>query len=171
MARFKDNNGREWSIALDAPTIRTVRKELDGLDLADSEGKTYQQIADDPLLLFDVLWLLCCDQAQAAGIDEHAFAPAIVGDACARATLALRDAIADFFPPQKRELLKAIENKGARLRELGMAKALEKLNDPALEERALAEMERQMDEELRKALIQSPSATTSPGSAESAPEA
>lgn len=68
MATFKDRNGKPWTIDLDAYLIRDVRKACDGLDLAALNGEAYDKLDADPVLLVDVLWILCASQANAASI-------------------------------------------------------------------------------------------------------
>lgn len=166
MATFKDNQDREWVLRLDAPTIRMVRNELDGLNLADLEGKTYEKLVADPVLLVDTLWLLCKDQAKAAGIDDLSFASRIVGDAIERASDAMLESIADFFPTKKREILHALAKQQREVRELGLQAALEKITDPTLRKRLLATMEARMDADLQSLLTQLSSATSSQVSSE-----
>ena len=184
MSQFSDNNGRKWTLALDAPAIRKVRKACSytyenaagqsitrSVNLSDGTGEAYGRMADDPVLLIDVLWLLCEEQAEKANVSDVQFGQALVGDAIERATEAVLDAIKDFFPHAKRALMTAVAAKDRKIRELGLEKALAKINDPVLEARALAAMEARMDaeleESLRKISIGSSSATSSPDSAAS----
>lgn len=161
MASFKDLNGREWTIELDAPTVRQIRTECGGIDLLGDDGKAYDRMYDDPLLLCDVLWSILKDEAQAAGIDGKQFFKAVKGDPFEFALAAIQKAITDFFPSQRRKLLETVAEKNAKFREAGMAEALKRLSDPDLERRAIEEMTRQMDSELEKALTQSLSAKSS----------
>lgn len=169
MAAFKDVNGRDWLLELDAPTIRTVRQECEGIDLADTEGKSYQRLADNVVLLVDVLWVLCREQAAAKQTTQQMFAKAIVGQAIESATAAMLAAITDFFPPRHRQLLTTVANKNEAMRNLGIARALEKIGDPALEQRIMAGLEAKMDAEIQRVLMQLESATVSPASSESVP--
>jgi hypothetical protein len=163
MASFKDRNGKNWTIDLDAYLIRDVRKACDGLDLAALNGEAYDKLDADPVLLVDTLWVLCASQANAANISQEQFASALVGDPISYATKALLESIADFSPPEKRELLRAMTNKSAKVREIGMSKALAKINDPSLETAAIEAMEASMDADLQRALTQLRSASRTPG--------
>lgn len=178
MPTFKDANDREWTIKLDAPTILRVRsatcdvpacKHLQGygctgVDLADLEGKAQLQLRRDVVLLVNTLYLLCQPEAQRQGISDEQFGACLVGDAIRRATIAMDEAIADFFPEETRTILRAITAKDAEVRQLGMERALARINDPKLAEQFVAAMEAQLDEEVKNLLTPSSSATSSPAS-------
>lgn len=171
MATFRDSNGKEWVVCLDAPTIRAVRQECK-LDLADLEGKAYGRMVDDPVLLVDVLWIICRRQAQEAGVTDEQFGRALIGDAIERATAAMLESIADFFPRDQRELLLATAAANAKIRHTGISRAMAKINDPDLESQIVAALEQRMSDEIRDVLQQltrSSSATVSPASAVSIP--
>src|SRR4051794_19389503 len=110
MSTFKDTASREWILRLDAPTIATVR-ERPGIDLAGLDGRAYERMNEDPVLLVQVLWELCQEQAQKIPLSFEQFADGLVGDVLDVATAALLDAIAFFFPSQKRTLVQAIAAK------------------------------------------------------------
>lgn len=180
MATFKDSNGKEWQIKLDAPKIRNVRsvtcdhdetecrhrpgvdKQCTGVDLAALDGKAYQRMTEDFCLLGDVVWLLVEDQAVAAGVSDVQFGEALVGDAIDGATAAMLAGIADFFPQGRRTLMKAVAEKSDAMRELGTAKALARIEDPALSARIAAALEKQLDEEIERALTRLNNVTAGP---------
>lgn len=170
MATFKDQNNREWLVTLDAPKIREVRSTLQ-LDLAAVDDRPYERMYDDTVLLVDVLWILCREQAQKANVTDEQFGQALVGDAVEKATDAMLAAMLDFFPKTKRELLQALADKTKRIREASMRKAMDRLNDPSLEEKLLAAMDAQTEQAIQNVLTQLNSATNSPASSESAPTA
>ena len=178
MPTFKDANDREWTIKLDAPTILRVRaatcdasncKHLQGcgctgVDLGDLTGQVQVQLRRDVVLLVNTLYLLCQPEAQRQGISDEQFGACLVGDAIRRATITMDEAIADFFPEETRAILRAITAKDAEVRQLGMERALARINDPKLAERFVAAMEAQLDEEVKNLLTRSSSATSSPAS-------
>lgn len=168
MPVFKDANNREWVVKLDAPTIKEVRDTFDGLDLIDGKGESYLRLAADPILLIDVLWVICRKQANGNITDEQ-FGQSLVGDPIEQATEALLKAILDFFPSRKRQAIQALVTTHQAVTDRGMEMALAKISNPALRERALAAVEADMDAMLEKALTQLSSATNSPASSESAP--
>jgi hypothetical protein len=97
MPSFKDTNGKEWSVKIDAPKIREVRS-ICSLDLVAQDGSAFQKLADDVVLLVDTLWVLCREQAN--GVTECSLA--LVGDAIEAAAKALTDAMLDFLEVKKR---------------------------------------------------------------------
>lgn len=159
MASFTDNAKTTWVIDLDAPKIVRIRSEL-GLDLVGADGSAYEKMVDDPILLFEVLWKLCSKQADDKKIDVDAFAQRITGDAIESATDAMVEAIADFFPKAKRELVRGLAQKTARIRAKGMAAAMKRVGDIKLEAQLVKVMEDQMDSQLKTLLS---SATSSAG--------
>jgi hypothetical protein len=87
-----------------------------------------------------------------------------VGDAIKRATIAMDEAIADFFPEEKRAILRALTAKDGEVAKLALERTLAKINDPKLAEDFVAAMEGQLDEEMKNLLTRSSSATSSPAS-------
>jgi hypothetical protein len=158
---------KEWQVTLDAPTIRSVRKECE-LNLAALDGAAFDALDKDPCLLVDVLWVIC--RSQANGMSDADFGRSLVGDAIADATKALTDAWLDFFPAGKRSLLRSLTEKQAALTEKGMALALAKVGNPELEEKLLGAMEARITSDLQKLLTQLNGATNSPESAKSDPK-
>jgi len=171
MINFKDNQGKEWSIALDAFVIKQCRQDA-GVDLVDiDDGRVFDKLAD-PVPLVDALWVLCRKQAAGATppIDQEQFAARLTGDAYQAASDAIAEAIADFFPNRRRELLRTVMNKANKLRQAGMETVLQKINDPALDQRLTEQINRNIDGALSR-LIPSNSVSNTPALSESTPPA
>lgn len=166
MASFTDKNGRTWTINLDAPTIRKIKSDCDGLNILSADGEAFDKMYEDPLLLCDVVWILVSEEAQSQSITQLQFHKAMGGDAIDAATVAIVDAVKDFSRSHQRDLLEAVVAKNAKIREQGIRRAIQKLNDPEMERRAMEAIEARMDAELEKILTQSLSATNSPDSSE-----
>ena len=105
MKTFRDNDGRSWNLTLNVYAVKKVR-DLLGVDLLDLGGETpsakepgllYRLIAD-PVLLVDVLYVVCRDQADQAGVTDEQFGRAMAGDAIDAATRAFLEELADFTP-------------------------------------------------------------------------
>lgn len=134
MKTFTDNTGRTWSIAINVGAVKRVRSGLD-VNLLDAvEGKLIERLVSDPVLLCDVIFVLCQQEAEARGITDEQFGQAMAGDAIDSATSALLEELVDFFPSGKRQVLtkalaklKAFEAKAIEL-------ASKRLDDPALEQ-------------------------------------
>lgn len=159
MRTFKDNKGRTWEIALNVWQMKRLRDTL-GIDLVNVIGTSadgsvkvdlIDRIANDPVLLVDILWVLCEGQAKSAGATDEDFGCSLAGDAIEDATRAFLDELVDFFPGAKRLFLqKAVglaRKFGGEWNET-LKKALE---DPELESRVRESMN---------------SSTSSPGSSE-----
>lgn len=134
MKTFTDNTGRTWSIAINVGAVKRVRSGLD-INLLDAvEGKLIERLVSDPVLLCDVIFVLCQQEAEARGITDEQFGQAMAGDAIDAATSALLEELVDFFPSGKRQVLtralaklKAFEAKAIEL-------ASKRLDDPTLEQ-------------------------------------
>ena len=162
MKTFTDNKGRTWEVALNIRQMKRVRDVL-GVDLvnvisATKDGgvstDTLERVANDPILLVDILWVLCEGQAKASGVTDEDFGSSLAGESVEAATRALLDELVDFFPGARRLYLrKAVDL--ARKYERESAEVLEKvLESPEFEERL-------------KTSLKPP--TASPESAESSP--
>lgn len=113
MARFKDNKGRDWDVIVDVPNLKLVRERCHfelGKLLADN-FKRLDELAEDPVLLVDVLFVLCEEQAKEKKVAPEEFGRSLTGDAIGAAYDALRDAYADFCPSQRAKPLRALAEK------------------------------------------------------------
>jgi len=104
MRSFKDNADRTWTITLNVFAVKKVRDLLnvDLLDLGGDQaepgnGLLYRLIAD-PVLLVDVLYVICKDQADGANVSDEQFGRAMAGDVIDAATRAFLEELADFTP-------------------------------------------------------------------------
>jgi hypothetical protein len=111
MKTFKDTAGREWAIAINVTSIKRVRDllKVDLLDIV--EGKLIERLIADPVLLCDVIYVVCKSDVDAQGISDEDFGRAMAGNAIEHATKALLEDLADFSPsPRDRaNLAKVIE--------------------------------------------------------------
>lgn len=150
MKTFKDNTGREWQIALSIGSAKRLKDTLQ-IDLLDAAG--VQRLADSPYDVADTLYVLCQDEAAAAGISDQQFGARLAGDSIDEATDALMAEIVDFFPKRQREALKSLLAKMNTAKE-GMADlANQKVNSPAMDQaiqRAMTTAEAQIDQLLAK---------------------
>jgi len=157
MACFTDSEGRQWGLRVDVSALRRVKSRL-GINLVDVVGgETLSRLANDPVLLVDVLFVLVEPQAQSRGVDAEAFGAAITGDVLDEATAALLEALADFFPSRKAAVLRRLIAASRRHEETILAEA----------ERMLASGE--VDDLIRRAISGKPS-TNSPDSSASIPD-
>ena len=106
MRQFTDTKERVWEVELNVRQMKRVRDVL-GIDLVNviQAGKdgtvatdTLDRVANDPILLVDILWVLCEGQAKAAGVTDDDFGSSLAGDSISDATRAFLDELVDFFP-------------------------------------------------------------------------
>ena len=143
MRQFTDTKERVWDVELNVRQMKRVRDVL-GIDLVNviQAGKdgavatdTLDRVANDPILLVDILWVLCEVQAKAAGVTDDDFGSSLAGDSISDATRAFLDELVDFFPGARRLFLKKAVDL-ARKYETETLGLLEKaLNSPEFEER------------------------------------
>lgn len=114
MPSFTDNENREWSVVITGRGVNNIRSQLginiaDGFDVRKKEKRNVlEEIGEDFTLLFDILYVLCREQCDKQNISGDQFADALFGDAIEHATTALLEALCDFFPSQKRKVLRAL---------------------------------------------------------------
>lgn len=118
MRFFRDEHGHEWGLHIDVGTIARIRRDY-AIDLSKvlASREAIEELAGDVIKLVDVLWGLVEPQAKTAGITAEAFATRLLGDSLEDAANALIEAIIDFFPSRRRELLRQMWNKGKELNE------------------------------------------------------
>ena len=141
MKTFADNAGRTWTVAINVDCIRRVKKLLD-VNLLDAiEGKLIEQLVSDPVLLCDVIYVICKPEADAQSVSDEEFGRAMAGDAIDAATNALLEELADFFPSGKRQVLRKALAKLKVLEAKSIDLANKRLDDPGLMKRMEKELE------------------------------
>ena len=120
MAKFVDNNGRDWIVSISYASIERVQS-LVGVNLCEivMGGQLASQFIWDSLMVSQVLWALCKPEADQAKITRDQFLDAIQGDPIDIAAIAVVEAMdTGFFSRHKRsiirdllvEMKKALEN-------------------------------------------------------------
>lgn len=158
MRTFKDNAGRTWTVSVDVDAIRRVRSAL-GINLASTElAQVLERLLSDPVLLCDVLFVVCKPEADKLGVSDVDFGRAMAGDAIEAGTLALLEELANFTPnPRDRARVKRLLQ--------AMQQLAERTRDAA---------ETRLEREIEKALsattaTSGPSSGSSPASSASTP--
>lgn len=158
MKTFKDNAGRTWTVSVDVDAIRRVRTALKVNLTSTDFGAVLEQILSDPVLLCDVLYVICKPEADRQKVSDEDFGRAMAGDAIEHATGALLEELGNFTPnPRDRARVQRIL--------AAMWKLAEKTRDVA---------DRKLDSEIERALssvetISGPTSGGSPGSSGSIP--
>jgi len=150
MKSFTDNTGRSWILAVTVGTIKRVRALCD-IDLANiitmepgqkPKVDLLERLATDPVLLVDVLYAVCKDEADSKGVSDEEFGRSMAGDAIELATAALLDEIIDFFPETKRRVFKKILTATRRFEDKGKKALIALLDDPVLDAKIDEALER-----------------------------
>lgn len=108
-ASFKDVSGHAWNISINVTSLKALREFLD-VDLAAlvNSGEVVEKFLSDPVLLIDVIFVLCKDAAQSEGVNSEDFGRRIGnGEILDAATEALFEAIANFFTRRGAAMWKA----------------------------------------------------------------
>lgn len=103
---FTDNKSRIWTVEFNVTVAKRIRALLDIDPLSAEPGKDLATVINDPIMLADVLYVVCKPQADAAGVTDEQFGEGLAGDAINAATAALMEAYIGFFSdPRKRDLM------------------------------------------------------------------
>jgi len=153
MPSFRDNKDREWEVAIDAFSIMRIREDCDKQfmlnDFEDIKNNTYSRLQADPVLLCRVVYLLCLEQIKDREISERDFYHDVIGNAIDSATEAMLEAIINFTPRQKREVLKAMAEQ-EKVRAQATDKLLAMITDPKVREDIAAKIEQETDQQVNK---------------------
>ena len=136
MPEFRDTEGRAWRVEINVTTLKRVKVDL-GLDLGDEAvaGTLYAKLVNDPILLCDLLYVVCRDQAEEREIGDEAFGRGLGGVCLDNATAALIEALVNFTPsPQRRRRLEVAIRKTETLMELADQDIVSKLEGDGLEQ-------------------------------------
>lgn len=105
MSKFADKTGQEWAVEITHGHLKALKRDC-GIDLrdalkTDAENNTVAEAIGDSDKFGQLLWILCGEQARAAGIDPEAFAYRFDGNATRAAVAAIWEAVWDFFQGSK----------------------------------------------------------------------
>jgi hypothetical protein len=126
-------------------TIADVRAALE-VDLVDLKGNIFQRLQSDPMLLCDVLYIVCKEQADTAGVSDVDFGRAMGGDAIDDATDALLEALINFFPRERREALRAAWLQVRKLDAMAAARITSKMGGDLLAQAVADQVDAFMDQ-------------------------
>ncbi len=97
MASFQDKNNNRWDVELTVAIARRV------FDISKPDSLT--AVLEDPYQRFDLLWMLCEQQAAKLSIDQSAFDLLVADEATyVAANEALLEALQAFFPPNRQRV-------------------------------------------------------------------
>lgn len=160
MQIFTDTNRVDWSIELTVGSIKRV-KQLTGVDLLDIQGgQLLTRLADDPVVMADVLYAVVQPQASARNISDEQFGASLDGTVIGAAIEKFTEELICFFlhyRPAIGQVLKTLWAKLARCAEQMETLAIQKMESAEIDkvvarelEKAGAEVDRAIAEALGK---------------------
>jgi hypothetical protein len=110
MAKFTDNNGKQWQLLITVGSLAKVKADAGvNLSIVSKDTSWLEAIYGDPAKLGEILWSLCERQAEAAGVTPEQFVDGLTGEVLGAAGDALVASVCDFFP--RSAVAKAIKEK------------------------------------------------------------
>jgi len=144
---FTDNAERSWNVEINVAAVKRVR-DLAGVDLLEIvEGKLIQKLISDPVLLCDIIYVVCKPLADERSISDEDFGRAMAGDAIEHATSALLEELVSFCPsPRDRKNLGQVLEKTNRVMDKARDLIEEKLETIEVDQ-VVEEAVRQIEDE------------------------
>lgn len=99
MKQFTDANGKKWSLAINIGTVKLCR-DLLGVNLLEPEAGNpplVTSLGTDDIFLVDLIYCLCKEEADKAGITDIAFGQSFNGKVLHEAANAFFSEYMDFF--------------------------------------------------------------------------
>jgi len=136
MHRFTDGAEKSWDVVINVGQIRKVRDtlSLDIYKLIDDRAQPLSDLLSDPCRLVDVLYVLCREQAEKAGVSDEDFGRSFSGDSLEAAGEAFLAELVDFFPGRPRASLKKLLEKSKALKGLLMDRAEKEIDGVDLDQ-------------------------------------
>lgn len=164
MQVFKDTTGQEWSIQIDFPTIKRIRRLIPGIDLGkpwDGKPTLIDRLRSEVELAVDVIFAIVQPQAAQLSITDEQFGHRLLNGGFEQAEAALWAEWSDFFHRTNRKAAAELVSKTGKMQAAMTAVATEEVT--AMD---VTEMAEKFRAEIRKTLTLGDSPTSSPHSAE-----
>jgi hypothetical protein len=99
MPAFTDNQNRTWAVDVHVASVKRVRSllDVDLLRIVEDRCELLARLADDPVLLVDVLYAICKPESDRLQISDEDFGRAMSGDALLNGFNALLEGLEGFF--------------------------------------------------------------------------
>lgn len=151
MKEFTDSTGRKWTVEINVAIVKRIKSSLQ-IDLLDVLGDNLiDRLSSDPILLCDLLYVTCKDQADAEGITDEQFGKAMAGDAIDGATEAFLNELVDFFPKGRRGAMRKVLDKTTALQARAIQTAETMIDSGRIDrmvENRFAKMDQEIDQML-----------------------
>ena len=150
MRTFKDKEKKDWGVSITVGSLKRV-KELLKIDLIEGasdkkEDNIFIKISTDPIMLVDIIYVLCKPEADKLGISDEQFGGLMNGDSVEEATAVFIEELIDFFPTARRPMLRTMTEKIKHLESKGIEYVTNCLYNPAIEANYQASLEKVMEE-------------------------
>ena len=120
MATFRDTKEREWLIAINVYTLSKVKDALqvDLLEIVEAKGRPLiERLTADWMLLCNVLFVLCQEQAEKDSVSDDDFGRSMSGEVLDTGLEALLIELVNFSPKRKRKILQRAMSTAKRVAE------------------------------------------------------
>jgi len=146
MGAFRDKASRAWEVDINTTTISRVRKRLtiNLLELVLHNNELIDKLAD-PVLLVDVLFVLCEDQCQKAGVSDEDFGRALSRDNVEQGLDLILEGVVNFSPRALRPAYQKVLEKARKYETVQQGRVLEAVNSPQFEAAMEAELKKRLE--------------------------
>ncbi len=129
MKVFKDNTGRSWEVLITISTVKRIKGMID-IDILDvnKKGNIFDKVADDPVFLCDLLYVVCKPQADQLKVTDIQFGECMGGAAIEDGTIAFMEELTGFFPKAKRRALRKVLEKQEEANGIASEKAIQQMD-------------------------------------------
>ena len=146
MAAFKDMNGKEWFVSINVSAVKVVL-ERTGYNLMRVLGTdAVTKLSQDLISVVDILYILCQEQAEKAGITDEDFGKALGGFSLGHAVNAFLEALVNFSQtPEEADVLRETIKTVQESKRLTMQRMKKMAKDPKFLEKLNEELEKPID--------------------------
>jgi len=130
MRTFKDNQGREWTIAINVDVAKRVL-DLTGISVVTLTPETLDKMVSDAIKLVDVVYAIVKPQADSRSVARSDFDASIGGASLDNAIDAFIEELISFFPKRQRDLLAKVWTKSSQAVDMVVQEIGARLDDPA----------------------------------------
>ncbi len=146
MKTITDSAGRTWDVSINVLTIGRVRDEMQ-LNLLEAilpDNRLLERLSGDVIDLARVLYLICRDEARAAGVEQEAFYAALTRESLEDGLRGILDGVVNFSPSGLRPAYRKVLEKSQALAELEEKRLKKAIASPEFDTALDQAMKREM---------------------------
>jgi hypothetical protein len=168
VGRITDKIGRTWDIEINVTTLSRVRKglNLNLLELVLPESALLEKLSD-PILLVDVLYIVCKDQCDEKNVSDEDFGRQLTRDAIDEGWDSILEGVVGFSPRGIRPAHQKVLEKARKFRTMQQQRVEATVAAPEFEAMLDREIEKSMNSLPSSPIESSTDAGSSEGSLES----